>query len=251
MMFRKKPSFRIKAFTGQVNKKNMSTGSANLDSLLGDGLPLGLITHLYGPAGSGKTNICLSSAIACVKNGLEVLYIDTEGSFNIQRFEQIAQGRAKEISKKIYLHRPNSFDEQKDVIRYLEKILDFNFGLVIIDSMVSLYRIEIDGERENILDLSRELGKELAILSQLARKFKIAVLITNQVYSSFSKDPRFLNKEKEIVPVGGDTLLYWPKVILELEKTKKAGERNAVLKKHLFRAEGKSIKLRITNSGIE
>ena len=42
--------------------ERVSTGAIVLDSLLGGGLERGIITTLFGPAGSGKSNIAMLSA---------------------------------------------------------------------------------------------------------------------------------------------------------------------------------------------
>lgn len=40
-----------------------------------------IITTIYGPAGSGKTNFSLLAAVSCASKGNKVLFIDTEGDF--------------------------------------------------------------------------------------------------------------------------------------------------------------------------
>ena len=43
-----------------INQKGerLTTGSKNLDALLGGGVETGAITQFYGPPGSGKTQLC-------------------------------------------------------------------------------------------------------------------------------------------------------------------------------------------------
>ena len=57
----------------------LSLGCQSLDALLGGGLESGIITRVYGEAGTGKTNLCLQAARECVLSGKKVAYIDTEG----------------------------------------------------------------------------------------------------------------------------------------------------------------------------
>ena len=47
-------------------KKKLSTGSEPIDELLKGGLETDVITTIYGPAGSGKSNIALC-AVASIK----------------------------------------------------------------------------------------------------------------------------------------------------------------------------------------
>lgn len=38
----------------------ISTGSLSLDRLLGGGIRTGLLTDIYGPSGTGKSQLCFS-----------------------------------------------------------------------------------------------------------------------------------------------------------------------------------------------
>uniref|UniRef100_A0A2C9KIX7 DNA repair protein RAD51 homolog 3 n=1 Tax=Biomphalaria glabrata TaxID=6526 RepID=A0A2C9KIX7_BIOGL len=64
--------------------------------MLGDGIPLGKITEICGAPGLGKTQLCLQLAvdvqIPVDIGGLdgEAVYIDTEGSFIVERLVDIA-----------------------------------------------------------------------------------------------------------------------------------------------------------------
>ena len=221
------------------------SGSQNLNYLLGGGFPIGIITQIYGGAGSGKTNVCMSAAVQTALKGEEVAFIDTENSFNKFRFEQLAGKQAAEIAKRIYLHNPRNLGEQRTAIGKLKNFMDENFSLIVVDSFVSLYRLELKGDRKNMIPFGRELGKQLSILANLARDYNCAVIITNQVYDSFVNEKEL----EELMPAGGDALDYWSKIILWIEKQGK--DRLVTLIKHPFREDGESIKLRIANSGID
>ena len=52
----------------------VSTGASCFDWLLEGGVEKGVITTIYGPAGSGKTNLCLIFS-KDIKNG-KVIYVD-------------------------------------------------------------------------------------------------------------------------------------------------------------------------------
>ena len=68
----------------------ISSGSTDLDEWLAGGYENDIITTLYGPAGSGKTNLCLIAAANLASQGKKVIFIDTEGGFSIERLKQIA-----------------------------------------------------------------------------------------------------------------------------------------------------------------
>ncbi|MEM2933284.1 MAG: glycosyltransferase, partial [Candidatus Pacearchaeota archaeon] len=57
----------------------ISTGSIELDRWLGGGYESDIVTTLYGPAGSGKSNLCVMAA-AQVARRKKVIFIDADGS---------------------------------------------------------------------------------------------------------------------------------------------------------------------------
>ena len=76
---------------------HITTGSQNLDKILGGGLESGSITELYGEFRTGKSQICHTLAVICqlpVNMGGgegKCLYIDTEGTFRPTRLAPIAE----------------------------------------------------------------------------------------------------------------------------------------------------------------
>lgn len=69
----------------------LSTGSRELDKLLGGGIETGSITEVFGEFRTGKTQLCHTLAVTCqlpVSQGGgegKCLYIDTEGTFRPER----------------------------------------------------------------------------------------------------------------------------------------------------------------------
>lgn len=218
----------------------ISTGCDKIDELIGGGFQGGILNHIYGKPGVGKTNLCISATLECAKLGKKVAYIDTENGLNYFRLKQMCSD--KELIKKIMINRPKNFEEQRKLLKKLDKIVDEDYGMVVLDSAVSLYRLNVKGSRNDIIKFSRRLAKQASFLAHLAQEKKVVSLITNHVYDSFEE-------KGEVSPVGGDTLMYWSKMILEVEKEE--DNREMFLVKHPFRPDGKSIKFNITNSGLE
>jgi DNA repair protein RadB len=200
------------------------------------------ITQIYGEAASAKSNLCIIAASKVAKSGKKVIYIDTEGSFSTERFRQVAD---PELLKNIIVAEPTDFDEQKIAINKLDDLMiDNDVGLIILDSLVALYRLEM-GSTEDAYATNRELSKQLAKLMKIAKKYKIPVVVTNQVYTTFSKK----GEESRIVPVGRDVLKYWTKVIIYVRKD--GSYRVAELIRHKHKEEGAQIKFKITQNGIQ
>lgn len=70
---------------------SLTTGSRELDKLLGGGIETGSITEIFGEFRTGKTQLCHMLAVTCqlpVSQGGgegKCLYIDTEGTFRPER----------------------------------------------------------------------------------------------------------------------------------------------------------------------
>lgn len=234
----------MKKLSNFTDNEKIHTKSS-IDDLLDGGIEKGIITQFYGPPGSGKTNICLNVLVNAVKNGKKAIFIDTEGGISIERLKQIAGNNFDNISSNVIVFQPSSFQEQEADIKTIESWLASNSNeveLIILDSAVSLYRVtDMNSSR-----LNKELGAQIALLSKLANKYDIAVIITNQIYSAFNDD-----NPSQVSPVGGTILKYWSKVIVELEKLEFPGERKATLHRHRTKVEGLSINFKITNYGLK
>lgn len=219
------------------------TGADPIDTLLDGGFEKDVLTTIYGPAGSGKTNIGLCAIASILKAGKKALYIDTEGSFSVARMQQIFPEFASKAEQLLFL-KPTNFDEQKKAFQTLHKTVYIDreiLDIIVIDSIAMLYRLEI-GKSQEIYAINKELGRQLGLLTELARKKNIPIIITNQVYADFESD--------EIKMVGGDLLKYSSKCLIEL-KIKEDGTREAMLRKHRSIPEGKTISFKITERGLD
>jgi len=226
------------------NLNTIPTGSKILDAMLEGGYEKDVITTVYGPAGSGKTVLCLLCTISVARSGKKVIYVDCEGGFSIERLKQvcshISQDYRKILDNIIFL-KPTSFEEQKKSFEKLKGIVTDKIGLIVVDTIAMLYRLEL-GKSEDVRDVNRELGRQIAYLTEIARKSNIPVLITNQVYTDFDE------KDKVNI-VGGDILKYGSKCLIELQITPD-NNRRLILRKHRHIQEHKEILFKIVEGGI-
>tara|TARA_Y100000034_G_C6889509_1_gene408954 strand:+ start:974 stop:1654 length:681 start_codon:yes stop_codon:yes gene_type:complete len=223
-----------------MNNK-IGSGSEVLDSILDGGLEKDVVTTIYGPSGSGKTNFCITAITNIAKTGKKVLFLDTEGGFSVERMKQISE-EYTDFFQNIIFFKPTSFSEQKDAFEKLKEIVDEKVGLIVIDSIAMLYRLEL-GKSDDIYNVNRELGQQIAYLTEISRKKDIPVLITNQVYSNFDDKTR-LNM------VGGDILKYGSKCLIELTLNEVTRKRKAVLKKHRYLPEDIESEFEIKEKGV-
>jgi len=214
--------------------ERLSTNSP-VDKILDGGLEKGAVTNVFGPPGAGKTNIALSTTLNCEN---KVIYIDTEGSFSLERFRQMG-GDEKKL-KTVLLIEPESWQEQHKEIGRLERILTKErIDLIVVDSLVALYRLEMNNK--NFKEVNRQLATQYSVLSRLARKYNIPVLVTNQIYS----------RGEEVELTSRMVARYWSKCLLELKRGDRANQRVAILRKHRSLPENKRVEFEITEKGLK
>ena len=210
-----------------------TSGCRSIDDLLGGGFESGTITQLYGEAGSGKTNICIQTAVECAKSGKTVIFLDCEG-FSPERFFQIAgsRGDIEEIARRIIVFEAHNFEQQEKCIAEIERFIaekgkkeqandewgegngnedesggESDVALVILDSATVFYRLEPNEERS--MQMRRRLANQILHLLELARRHDIAVIITNQVYMDIENG--------KLRASGGLALEHLSKIIVQLE----------------------------------
>ena len=224
-------------------EEKISSGSEVIDQLLGGGFEKSCITTVYGPGGSGKTNICMIGSISELKKGHKVIYVDTDGSFSSSRFCQLTTD--EDLLSNMIFFRPVNFSQQKKSFDNIKKIINETnekISLIIVDSIAMLYRLEL-GKGQDVYNTNKDLGIQLAYLIEVARTKNIPVLLTNQVYAD-------MNDRETVRMVGGDLLKYSSKCLIELKKTDN-NERAAILRKHRSLPEKKQVRFEIENCGFK
>ena len=136
---------------------------------------------------------------------------------------------------------PLSFGEQKEIFEKLKSLINSEIGLIVVDSISMLYRLEL-GRNDEVSEVNSALGKQIGYLVEISRRHKIPILITTQVYADFD------NRSK-VKMVGGDLLKYGRKCLLELQKSDFG--RCILLKKHRSLPETTEAFFKIINSGAE
>ncbi len=232
----------------------ITTGCSSVDDLLGGGFDRGAITQLYGPPASGKTNLALAAAVETAAMGERVLYIDTE-DLSADRFEQLAEARldgsdpdsdlttetagsVDDLAARVIISEALGFQDQEEAVKDAAEVAK-TVDLIVLDSATGFYRLERDEREEG--EALRAVARQVTHLLSLARRYDLAVLITNQVFT----DP----DTEQAQPLGGHTLMHWSGTVLRLERFR-GGNRRATLEKHRSKPTGEHIRFRITETGL-
>ncbi|MEM3362472.1 MAG: DNA repair and recombination protein RadA [Candidatus Anstonellaceae archaeon] len=235
--------------------KKITTGSKNLDALIGGGIETMAITEAYGKFSSGKSQLGFQLAVNVQKpieeGGLGensgVLFIDTESTFRPERIMQIAQANKmdpQKVLKNIYVAKAINSDHQIILIEKAEEMIKkHNIKLIIVDSLTSHFRSDYVG-RGSLGERQQKLNKHVHYLQKLADQYNIAVYVTNQVMDN----PGMLFGDPT-TPVGGHVLAHAATYRLYLRKSKDE-KRIARLIDSPYLPEGECV-FKITAEGIK
>lgn len=222
----------------------ISTGCGCLDRNLNGGVQYESVTLIYGEPETGKTTLAMQCAVSCAMQGFKTLFLDSDGTFSAERLSQVSAGNFEEIAPRIILMRPNDFKEQAAVIDRLPDYTAKTFGLVIIDAVTSLYRVQIAEVSGKAFDLNRELNRQMAVLAETAKTRKLSIIVTSQVRSIFNEP------YVSVAPVATRVVKFWAETIIALKPTENPQIIKAVIEKASGKPQEATCYLRITEAGI-
>ena len=206
------------------NIGRITTGSKELDALIGGGVETMSITECYGKFSSGKSQVGFQLALNVQKpveqGGLNgnTLFVDTESTFRPERIAQLAQSAGMDPDaalKNIFVAKAINSDHQMVLIDKAEEMIkEKNIRLIVVDSMTAHFRADYVG-RGALSDRQGKLNKHVHALQKLADKHNLAVYITNQVMDN----PGIMFGDPT-TPIGGHVLAHAATYRIYLRKGK-------------------------------
>ncbi|MFZ0184515.1 MAG: ATPase domain-containing protein [Nitrosotalea sp.] len=169
----------------------ISTGIAGLDNLLGGGIVGGMIIDIFGPGGSGKTQLAMQISLNSLQDGT-VLYQDTSGGFRPERMLQLIKLKNLQSSllDSMIVARITNTAEQ---FEYVKKISELSPKLVVIENITDLFTFEYSRET-NSLEKHVRFMEYMHLLSMTSINTRIPIVVTNIVRSSDDQEIESLNK---------------------------------------------------------
>jgi len=164
----------------------IKTGLIKIDNFLSGGIPSGLIVDIFGGSGTGKTQLLLQLSINSIKNGGNVLYLDTTGGFRPERVLEIQKKSNINFNllDKITVSRVTNTSEQ---INSIKNFGTNNFSLIVIDNITDLFSYEYKNN-ESIFKKNSLFMKYMHELSFYAITNKIPIVITNMIRNMGDKE---------------------------------------------------------------
>ncbi len=203
----------------------LTTGSKELDTLLGGGIETGSITELFGEFRTGKTQLCHTLSVTCQlpqdQGGAEgrCLYIDSENTFRPERLKSIALRFGLDPDQALenvsFARAYNSEHQYKLLEQACAIMSQDRYALLIVDSATALYRTDYTGRGE-LAARQQHMAQFLRLLQRIADEFGLAVLITNQVVAQVDGGAMFAVDPKK--PIGGNIIAHASQTRLSLRK---------------------------------
>lgn len=170
--------------------KLISTGLLGLDELLGGGIAAGTIIDIFGPGGSGKTQLAMQISLNSLQDGI-VLYQDAT-RFQYERMLQLIKqhGMQQSLLDNMIVAKMTNTAEQ---LKYVDKISELKPKLVVIENITNLFSFEYSRET-SLLEKHVRFMEYMHALSMVSIDTKIPVVITNVVRNSDGQEAENLSK---------------------------------------------------------
>lgn len=192
----------------------------------------------FDTSGAGKSQFLLSLLLTVQlpsPRGTQksAIYISTEAALSTSRLTQLLESHPqlsdlaedeKPSLSKVHAIQTLDLEAQEQIIRYqlpvaIERL---NIGLVVIDSIASNYRAEFDDlpgsstPRNAKPTTSKSMGERMRLLTQmgthlrdLARRYRIAIVVSNQVADRFEASNIASSDASYIDPLSLDHQQNW------------------------------------------
>lgn len=205
----------------------ISTGSEDLDKLLGGGVESMAITEVFGEFRTGKTQLSHTLSVTTQMPGAngysggKVVYIDTENTFRPDRLRPIANRfnlDQNAVLDNVMYARAYTSEHQMELLDHVAAKFHEEpsiFKLLIVDSVMALFRVDFSGRGE-LADRQQKLAQMLSRLQKISEEYNVAVFLTNQMTAdpgatmSFQADPK--------KPIGGHILAHASTTRISLRK---------------------------------
>ncbi len=193
-----------------IRVKTISTGSLSLDIALGGGgLPEGRIVEIYGPEGSGKTTLALTTVAEAQKSGGKVAFIDAEHALDPEYAKRIGVK-----TRELLISQPGSGEEALNILESL--IRSGIMKVIVVDSVAALTpQAEIEGEMgDQFIGLqARIMSKALRKLTAISAKSGTTIIFINQLREKIG----IMFGNPETTP-GGRALKFYSSVRIDIRR---------------------------------
>uniref|UniRef100_A0A8C2TNL0 Meiotic recombination protein n=1 Tax=Coturnix japonica TaxID=93934 RepID=A0A8C2TNL0_COTJA len=205
---------------------HITTGSQEFDKLLGGGIESMAITEAFGGEKTTLNELCLFPVTAQLPGpngytGGKIIFIDTENTFRPDRLHDIADRFNVDhdaVLDNVLYARAYTSEHQMELLDYVAAKFHEEAGifkLLIIDSIMALFRVDFSGRGE-LAERQQKLAQMLSRLQKISEEYNVAVFVTNQMTADPGATMTFQADPKK--PVGGHILAHASTTRISLRK---------------------------------
>lgn len=182
----------------KIKRSLLSTGSKNLDKILGGGFYPGTLYLIFGANRTGKTQLCHQLCVQAFKqldkksdkeNSKLTYFLDTENTFRPERINELADAfncHRSVTLKSIFVSKIMSTSALLFKLNEIENNIEFNKScLLIIDSINNHFRAEQGNKNQSFSNIKTVFLKILKKLYNFTRNRNIITVVTAQVTPKF------------------------------------------------------------------
>ncbi|XP_067225440.1 meiotic recombination protein DMC1/LIM15 homolog isoform X2 [Chanodichthys erythropterus] len=171
---------------------HITTGSLEFDKLLGGGVESMAITEAFGEFRTGKTQLAHTLCVTAQLpgeygySGGKVIFIDSENTFRPERLKDIADRfnvDHEAVLDNVLYARAYTSEHQMELLDFVAAKFHEEggvFKLLIIDSIMALFRVDFSGRGE-LAERQQKLAQMLSRLQKISEEYNVAVFVTNQM----------------------------------------------------------------------
>uniref|UniRef100_A0A4X1VSJ3 DNA meiotic recombinase 1 n=1 Tax=Sus scrofa TaxID=9823 RepID=A0A4X1VSJ3_PIG len=154
-------------------------------------------------------------------SGGKIIFIDTENTFRPDRLRDIADRFNVDhdaVLDNVLYARAYTSEHQMELLDYVAAKFHEEAGifkLLIIDSIMALFRVDFSGRGE-LAERQQKLAQMLSRLQKISEEYNVAVFVTNQMTADPGATMTFQADPKK--PVGGHILAHASTTRISLRK---------------------------------
>uniref|UniRef100_A0A803WET4 Meiotic recombination protein n=1 Tax=Ficedula albicollis TaxID=59894 RepID=A0A803WET4_FICAL len=207
---------------------HISTGSQEFDKLLGGGIESMAITEAFGENFFLLFHFNLRFSVVTAQlpgpngyTGGKIIFIDTENTFRPDRLRDIADRfnvDHEAVLDNVLYARAYTSEHQMELLDYVAAKFHEEAGifkLLIIDSIMALFRVDFSGRGE-LAERQQKLAQMLSRLQKISEEYNVAVFVTNQMTADPGATMTFQADPKK--PIGGHILAHASTTRISLRK---------------------------------
>ncbi|XP_039240821.1 meiotic recombination protein DMC1/LIM15 homolog isoform X3 [Pipra filicauda] len=153
--------------------------------------------------------------------GGKIIFIDTENTFRPDRLRDIADRFSVDheaVLDNVLYARAYTSEHQMELLDYVAAKFHEEAGifkLLIIDSIMALFRVDFSGRGE-LAERQQKLAQMLSRLQKISEEYNVAVFVTNQMTADPGATMTFQADPKK--PIGGHILAHASTTRISLRK---------------------------------